>query len=73
MLNFLKEIFTDAAGRPEVKMILAIPLLIVAVVYLCVVGVSGVAVFGALSGLAVSLMGLTTAGDAAIDKTKREL
>jgi hypothetical protein len=63
-----KEIFTDSKGRTEVKMILGVPLLIAAVVY-------GMASqdwigFGALSATALGLAGLTTAGDAAIDKAK---
>lgn len=61
----MKEIFTDAKGRPEIKMIIGIPLLVAAVAYGMLskdwLG------FGALSGTALALAGLTTAGDAAID------
>ncbi len=67
----LKEIFTDAAGRPEVKVILGVPIGIAAVVY----GIISKdwAGFGAMAGFAASLFIATTAGDATIDKTKREL
>lgn len=66
MKEFFKQIFTDAKGRPEIKMIFGIPLFIGAVVY-------GILVrdwvgFGALMGTALGLMGLTAAGDAVIDK-----
>ena len=66
MKTFFKEIFTDAAGRPELKMILATIVFFVAIAYLAVK--SDIAGFGALMGTALSLFGLTTAGDAAIDK-----
>lgn len=69
--NFFKwlgGIFTDALGRPEVKMMLGAPLVIVSVVY-------GIATrdwigFGALSGFAVSMLITTAAGDAVIDKAQ---
>ena len=68
MKTFFKEIFTDALNRPEVKMILGIPIAIAAVVYGLVardwIG------FAALSGFAASLIFATTAGDAAIDKAQ---
>ena len=32
-MQFLKEIFTDANGRPEIKMLLAVPLFFAAIVY----------------------------------------
>ena len=68
MKAFFKEIFTDAAGRVEIKMILGVPLFIGSIVY--VVIARDIAVFGALMGTALSLMGLSTLGDAAIDKLK---
>lgn len=66
MKKFIIEVFTDAAGRPEMKMILGIPTFIAAIVY----GIwtrewKG---FLVIMGTALSLMGLTTLGDAAIDK-----
>lgn len=68
MKAFFAQIFTDAAGRPEIKMILGVPLFIGAIVYGIIerdwVG------FGALIGTALGLMGLTTLGDAVIDKVK---
>lgn len=67
----LKEIFTDAAGRPEVKMIIGIPLSVAAVIY-GIISKDWTG-FGAMAGFAASLFVATTAGDAAIDKTKREL
>lgn len=62
----MKDIFTDAAGRPEIKMILGVPLFLAAVVY----GMASRdwAGFGALMGPALGLLGLTTLGDAAIDR-----
>lgn len=70
MGKFFKEIFTDAAGRPEIKMVIGVPLILGAVVY----GVLSKdwAGFGAMAGMGLGLAGLTTAGDAAIDKTARE-
>lgn len=67
-LKWLGGIFTDALGRPEVKMMLGVPLIIVAVVFGIItrdwVG------FGALSGFAVSMLVTTAAGDAVIDKAQ---
>jgi hypothetical protein len=66
MGDLIKHIFTDAAGRPEIKMILGIPLFLVAMVY----GIFSRdwAGFAAMMGPALGLVGLTTLGDAAIDK-----
>lgn len=66
MKTFFKQIFTDAAGRPEIKMILGVPLFVGAIVY-------GIVAkdwqgFGALIAVALALMGLTTFGDAVIDR-----
>lgn len=69
MKQFFKEIFTDAAGRPEIKMIMGIPMFIGAIVY-GIVSRDWVG-FGALIGTALGLMGLTTLGDAVIDKVKQ--
>lgn len=69
MKQFFKEIFTDAAGRPEVKMILGVPMAIGAIVY-GIVSRDWVG-FGALIGTALGLMGLTTLGDAVIDKVQK--
>ena len=66
MKVYFKEIFTDANGRPEIKMLLAVPLFFAAIVYVIVT--SNLAVFGVLMGTALSLFGFATAGDAAIDK-----
>ena len=66
MTEFFSHIFTDAAGRPEIKMILGLPLFIAAVAY----GMASRdwAGFSALMVPALGLLGLTTLGDAAIDK-----
>jgi hypothetical protein len=65
-MKTILSVFFDAAGRLEVKMVIGVPLLVVAVVYGMLsrdwVG------FGALSGVALTLMGITAAGDAVIDK-----
>ena len=65
-MKAIKEIFTDAAGRIEIKMILGVPMFIAAVVY-GIIARDWVG-FGALMGSALGLMGITAAGDAAIDK-----
>lgn len=62
------QVFTDAAGRPEVKVMLGVPLVVVAVVDLLDRG--DLARFGALSGLALTLLGVTSLADAAYDKAK---
>lgn len=69
MKAFFAQIFTDAAGRPEIKMILGVPMAIGAIVY-GIVSRDWVG-FGALIGTALGLMGLTTLGDAVIDKVKQ--
>ena len=65
-MKAIKEIFTDAAGRIEIKMILGVPMFVAAVVY-GIIAKDWVG-FGALMGSALGLMGITAAGDAAIDK-----
>jgi hypothetical protein len=65
-MKAIKEIFTDAAGRIEIKMILGVPMFIAAVVY-GIIARDWVG-FGALMGSALGLMGITAVGDAAIDK-----
>lgn len=66
MKEFFVQIFTDAKGRPEVKMILGIPMFIAAIVY-GIVARDWIG-FATLMGSSLALMGLTAAGDAAIDK-----
>lgn len=68
-LKWLGGIFTDALGRPEVKMILGIPCFILGIGY--VIATRDLAVAGFISGNAVTLMGLTAYGDAQIDKAGR--
>lgn len=68
MKKFFIEIFTDALGRPEVKMILGIPAFIVAVVYGAIV--RDWIGYAAIMGTALTLIGFVTAGDAAIDGNK---
>jgi hypothetical protein len=64
----ITSIFYDALGRLEPKMIIGVPLSVVAVCYGMLardwVG------FGAMFASALGLMGFTTAGDAAIDKAQ---
>lgn len=68
MKGLFVHIFTDASGRPEIKMILGVPLFIIAMIY----GILSRdwAGFAAMMGPALGLVGLTTLGDAAIDKGK---
>mgnify|MGYP000949876716 CR=1 FL=1 len=66
LLAALAHLVTDAKMRPEVKLVLGIPILVAAVIY-------GIASrdwvgFGALSGVALVLLGITAAADAQIDK-----
>ena len=60
------QVFTDAAGRPEVKVVLGVPILLAAAIYLLAGG--DLARFGALSGVGLSLLGVTAAADASYDK-----
>ena len=66
LIAALSHLVTDAKMRPEIKLILGIPILMAAVVYGMVsrdwIG------FGALSGVALLLFGITAAADAQIDK-----
>ena len=66
LITALSHLVTDAKMRPEIKLILGIPILVAAVVYGMVsrdwIG------FGALSGVALLLFGITAAADAKIDK-----
>jgi uncharacterized membrane protein len=63
--DWIREIFTDALDRPEIKNILGVPIIIAAVVYGLVtrdwVG------FGALFGAGSGLLVATTVADAKID------
>ena len=66
LIAALSHLVTDAKMRPEIKLILGIPILMASVVYGMVsrdwIG------FGALSGVALLLFGITAAADAKIDK-----
>ena len=68
--NFLAQIFTDARGRPEIKMILGVPIIIIAVVFLLIEKLD-LEKFGALSGLGALLIGATTVADGFIDRDNR--
>ena len=66
LIAALSHLVTDAKMRPEIKLVLGIPILVAAVIY-------GIASrdwvgFGALSGVALVLLGITAAADAQIDK-----
>jgi hypothetical protein len=65
---WLGGIFTDALGRPEVKMMLGVPLAVTAVAY--GMGSRDWIGFGALAGVALTLMGITAGGDAVIDRAQ---
>lgn len=66
MKNFLKEIFTDAAGRWEIKTILGIPTFLMAVVY--AVATRTLQVPGFLMGTALVCLGITAAADHGLDR-----
>lgn len=59
---------TDAKGRPEIKNVLGIASIVGGGVYLFVT--RDLAGCSALMGAGLALLGLTTYGDAQIDKTK---
>lgn len=63
--NWIKEVFTDAAGRPEIKVILGVPITAGAVVYgMMSKDWDG---FTKLSMLGGALLGTTAVTDAVID------
>ena len=68
--EFFRQIFTDAKNRPEIKMILGVPIIIIAVVFL-LIGKLDLERFGALSGLGALLIGATTVADGFIDRDNR--
>lgn len=70
MLLFIRELFTDSLGRPEPKLILGIPLFIVAVVYTIIT--KNLSVGGFFMGTALSLLGVTAVTDALNDKRSIE-
>lgn len=65
LFKWLGGIFTDALGRPEVKMILGIPCFITGIVY--VISTRDLAVAGFISGNSITLMGFTAVADHKID------
>lgn len=65
---WLGQVFTDALGRPEVKMVLGVPTFIAAIVYVFWTG--NIPVAGFVAANALTLMGFTALADAAIDKAK---
>ena len=71
-LAFLAEIFTDAKGRPEIKMLLGVPAVIVGLVIGALMLLGKVAKdwtgWGAFMGVAVGLIITNAVTDAAIDK-----
>lgn len=62
----LAHCFTDAKMRPEIKLVLGVPILITAVVY-GIVSKDWIG-FAALAGTAGTLLGITAVTDAALDK-----
>jgi mannose/fructose/N-acetylgalactosamine-specific phosphotransferase system component IIC len=67
--RFILEIFTDTQNRPEIKVILGVPIIIIAVVYGLVTGDWKVG-FLYLSGLGVGLIGGTAITDAVLDNRR---
>jgi hypothetical protein len=68
IFEWFGDIFTDALGRPEVKMILGVPTFIAAIVYVFVTG--NIPVAGFVAANALTLMGFTALADAAIDRAR---
>lgn len=63
---WISQVFTDALGRPEVKMVLGVPTFLAAIVYVFATG--NIPVAGFVAANALTLMGFTALADAAIDK-----
>lgn len=66
MRDFLHGLFTDAKGRPEIKVVLGVPIILAAVVYGLVSRDWGG--FATVSAFGVGLLGGAAVADAAIDK-----
>ena len=66
--KIISEIFTDASGRPEIKNILGVPIVVIAVIY----GIKSRdwVGFAALSGFGVGLIFGSTIADSKIDASK---
>lgn len=60
-LQKLGDMFLDQAGGLDEKRVLGVPIVVTAVVYVCVTGNLGV--FAALAGLGTLLLGIGVAGD----------
>lgn len=70
---FFLELITDAKSRPEIKVILGIPIILSGVIYGLYKGIIGSPDwigFAALSSLGLSLLGTTALTDSIIDKNK---
>jgi len=76
MKNFLKEIFTDAKGRPEIKMILGVPCafvgLIIGILMLLARIPKDWTGFSIFMGVATGLIVTNAITDAQIDKGEGE-
>ena len=57
----LGDMFLDQAGGVDEKRVLGVPIIIAAVVYVCISG--NIAVFAAIAGLGTTLLGIGVAGD----------
>jgi hypothetical protein len=57
----LGDMFLDQAGGVDDKRVLGVPIIIVAVVYVCITG--NIGVFAAIAGLGTALLGIGVAGD----------
>jgi hypothetical protein len=66
--KIIVEVFTDAQGRPEIKNILGVPIIVIAVIY----GIKSRdwVGFTALSGFGVGLLVGSTVADSLIDSSK---
>jgi hypothetical protein len=67
MREFLKGLFTDAKGRPEIKIILGAPIIVAAVVYGFLSRDWGG--FATVSAFGVGLLGGAAVADAALDRS----
>jgi small-conductance mechanosensitive channel len=60
-ISKLGDMFLDQAGGVDEKRILGVPIIIVAIVYVCIT--ANIGVFAAIAGLGTTLLGIGVAGD----------
>jgi F0F1-type ATP synthase assembly protein I len=69
MKEYFKHLFTDAANRPEIKTVLGVLSVIVALVYICVT--KDAVGFGAISGFGAAMLVTSAIGDSVVDRNQK--